>query len=90
MKSKEQLLLEIKGVLRYSQGDKVKVKGIIYTTPFNQDVVELNEEREATIFDLIVPGYCPYEITFPEINEEGEEVEAHYFCHEDAIIKEEE
>jgi hypothetical protein len=53
-------------------------------------VVELNEEREATIFDLIVPGYCPYEITFPEINEEGEEIEAHYFCHEDAIIKEEE
>jgi hypothetical protein len=90
MKSKEQLLLEIKGVLAYQTGDKVRVKGNIYTTPFDEELVYLNEEREATIFDLIVPGYCPYEITFPEINEEGEEIEAHYFCHEDAIIKEEE
>lgn len=81
MKSKEQLLLEIKGVLRYSQGDKVRVNGFIYTTPFDEELVELNEEKEATIFDLIVPGYCPYEIVI------GEE---HYFCHESAIVAREE
>lgn len=76
MKTKEQLLLEIKGVLHYSKGDRVKINGYVYSSPFETDMKEVNEE--AVIYDLIVPGYCAYEIVI------GEE---HYFCHESAIVK---
>lgn len=77
MKSKEELLLEIKGVLAYKQGDKVIVNGNVFTTPYDAELVELDGEKEAVIYDLIVPGYCAYEIVI------GEE---HFFCHESSLI----
>lgn len=78
MKTKEQLLLEIKGVLNYKPGDKVVVSGIVYETPYDEVGIQLENEVEATVVDLVVPGYYGYEIAI------GIE---HYFCNETSIKK---
>ena len=68
MKTKEQLLLEIRGELKFKAGDTVKVKGAVYETPYDLEGAILEDEIEATVFDLIVPGYWPYEITVGEVS----------------------
>lgn len=76
MKTKEQLLLEIKGVLNYKPGDEIIVSGIVYETPYDMVGIQLENETEATVFDLIVPGYYGYEIVIGT---------KHYFCNETNI-----
>lgn len=77
MKTKEQLLLEIKGVLNYKPGDEIIVSGIVYETPYDMVGIQL-ENEVATVVDLVVPGYYGYEIAIGI---------KHYFCNETSIKK---
>lgn len=78
MKTKEQLLLEIKGALKFAPGNNVIVNGTVYSTPYDIEGIEV-KNIAAVIFDLVVPGFYPYEII---INDK------HYFCYEKDIAKE--
>ena len=78
MKTKEQLLYEIKGALHFEPGNSVIINGTVYSTPYDIEGIEVINTK-ATIHDLIVPGFYPYEII---INDK------HYFCYEKDIAKE--
>ena len=78
MKTKQQLLLEIKGELVFAPADNVIVNGMVYSTPYDTAGIEVINTK-ATVYDLIVPGFYPYEIV---INDK------HYFCYEQDMVRE--